>query len=72
MNARQEIQVRVNDQPRVVEHGMTIAMLLETLAIGTANVAVERNEELVTRREHAETQLEHGDRVEIVTLVGGG
>jgi sulfur carrier protein len=35
-------------------------------------VAVERNRDLVPRAQHAACALEAGDRVEIVTLVGGG
>ncbi len=35
-------------------------------------VAVERNLELAPRTRHAETRLAPGDRVDIVTLVGGG
>ena len=32
----------------------------------------QRNREIVPRREHAVTVLEAGDRLEIVTFVGGG
>ena len=39
---------------------------------GRAYVAVEVNLELVPRRRHAEHVLRDGDRVEVVTLVGGG
>jgi sulfur carrier protein len=35
-------------------------------------VAVEVNRRLVRRAEHASTRLAEGDRVEVVTLVGGG
>ena len=35
-------------------------------------LAVERNLELAPRTEHAATPLAPGDRVEVVTLVGGG
>ena len=34
--------------------------------------AVEVNKRLVRRNEYEETELREGDRVEIVTLVGGG
>jgi thiamine biosynthesis protein ThiS len=33
---------------------------------------VERNLILIPREEHANCRLEEGDRLEIVTLVGGG
>ena len=62
----------INGESRVIEPGATIAGLLGQLGIEPRLVAVERNEQLVPRRRHAETLLESGDRIEIVTLVGGG
>ncbi|MBN1852897.1 MAG: sulfur carrier protein ThiS [Pirellulales bacterium] len=50
----------------------TVAMLLERMDLNVAHVAVERNRELVPRREHATTALSDGDQIEIVTFVGGG
>jgi len=38
----------------------------------TPAYAVERNREVVARREHDQTRLEAGDKVEIVVMVGGG
>jgi thiamine biosynthesis protein ThiS len=35
-------------------------------------VAVERNREVVPRARHGETLLVAGDRLEVVTFVGGG
>jgi sulfur carrier protein len=35
-------------------------------------VAVEVNLEVVPRAQHAQTRLRDGDRLEVVTLVGGG
>jgi len=43
-----------------------------TLALPATRVAVERNRELVRRADHARTALCEGDRLEVVTLVGGG
>jgi thiamine biosynthesis protein ThiS len=64
--------ITVNGQPRVVESGATVASLLETLGLEPRGLAVERNLELVPRSAHAATVLQAGDRVEVVTLVGGG
>ncbi len=46
--------------------------LLASLEMKPKFVAVERNEQLVPRAQHADCQLSAGDRIEIVTLVGGG
>ena len=64
--------VTLNGEPRAVPAGTTVAALLEALEIPPRGSAVERNRELVPRREHADTPLAAGDRIEIVTLVGGG
>ena len=62
----------VNGEPREVEAGLTIARLLALLQKQPRLLAVERNFELVPRERHAECVLNDGDRLEIVTLVGGG
>ncbi len=50
----------------------TIADLLIELDLAQARVAVERNGDLVPRARHAQTPVCAGDRIEVVTLVGGG
>ena len=64
--------VFVNGQPREVTAPLSVAGLLEQLDVPPRGVAVELNLDIVPRVRHAETQLADGDRVEIVTLVGGG
>ena len=66
------VQIFVNDESRNVASGTTIDVLLESLKIEPRQVAVEVNLELVPRDRHAEYQLAEGDRLEVVTLVGGG
>jgi thiamine biosynthesis protein ThiS len=66
------VQLSVNGQPRQIAEGATVAQLLEQLEVTTRYVAVEVNRQLVPRQEHARHRLAEGDRLEIVTLVGGG
>lgn len=66
------VQITVNDEVRDVAAGTTIADLLEELGMRPKFVAVERNLELVPRARHAECELSENDRLEVVTLVGGG
>ena len=66
------MQVQVNGQPRQIAEGTTVAQLLDQLELTTPYVAVEVNLELVPRARHAECRLAEGDRLEIVSLVGGG
>lgn len=72
MPSRSEIQILVNGEPNTVSETQTVADLLESLNLKPRLVAVERNEELVPRAVHSECWLKSGDRIEIVTLVGGG
>lgn len=65
-------RLTVNGEPLDVTAGTTVADLLRTMDTAGKRVAVERNGEIVPRSQHASTQLEAGDRVEIVIAVGGG
>jgi sulfur carrier protein len=46
--------------------------LLATLKVKSRGVAVERNLQIVPSAQHGQCTLRDGDRLEIVTLVGGG
>ena len=64
--------IQVNGETTPLDRSKTVAELLEQLRLAPKRVAVEVNERLVKRAWFAETTLDDGDRVEIVTLVGGG
>jgi sulfur carrier protein len=66
------IDITVNGERRTVVTGATVADLLTDLGLTHGRVAVERNREVVPRAEHPRCPLEAGDRLEIVTFVGGG
>ena len=51
---------------------LTVADLLTELGLAGRPVAVEVNREIVFKRDHPATALSNGDRVELVTMVGGG
>ncbi len=64
--------ITLNGEPREVIAGTTVAELLGELEVLPKHVAVEVNLELVPRARHAEHRLRENDRLEVVTLVGGG
>jgi len=64
--------IRLNGAPREVGDGITVADLVRSLGLEGRPVAVEVNRTLVTRAAHGTTTLNPDDRVEVVTLVGGG
>jgi sulfur carrier protein len=66
------MEITVNGQSRQVVEGTTIAALLDELNLTGKPLAVEANLELVPRQRHSQRRLAEGDRLEIVTLVGGG
>ena len=66
------VEIIVNDRSRRVGDGISVAQLVDELGLADKHVAVEVNLQLVPRTQHAEHRLAEGDRLEIVTLVGGG
>ncbi|QDV68714.1 sulfur carrier protein ThiS [Rosistilla carotiformis] len=66
------IEVTVNGQTQQIEGPMSVAALLEIVEIPGPYLAVELNEDVVPREQHAEQQVAEGDSIEVVTLVGGG
>ena len=66
------MRIMVNGEERDIEAGLTVAQLVASCDLKPEHVAVEVNEDLVTRKKHDSTTLKEGDAVEIVTMVGGG
>src|SRR5204863_127630 len=64
--------VFVNGGGRGVAAGGAVGPRLGAVAIDRRRIGVERNKGIVPRAAHATTPLAEGDRVEIVTMVGGG
>lgn len=70
--ADQTLQLVVNGKPQAAPAGATVLDLLALLGLRAEHVAVERNRAIVPRRTFADAALADGDRIEIVTFVGGG
>lgn len=67
-----DIGVTANGERLSVAAGTTIAALMDALDLPRGRVAVEHNGALVPRERFGEIVLSEGDRLEVVTLVGGG
>lgn len=65
-------QIQVNGEQRATPAGSTIADLLCELNIRPDRVAVEVNLEILDRQEFERRNLREGDRVEIISFIGGG
>lgn len=66
------MDIVVNGEARKIEEGATLQRLVESLSLPMTRVAVERNRAIVRKGDFGTTALADGDRIEIVTFVGGG
>ncbi|ALL13505.1 sulfur carrier protein ThiS [Caulobacter henricii] len=62
----------LNGDERDIADVSSVADLVQVLGLDARKVAVERNLEIVPRSTYGETALSDGDRIEIVTFIGGG
>ncbi len=63
--------LQVNGEAKKTD-AATVAELIKELGLAGQAVAVEVNQNVVPKKQHGQTQLNDGDKVELVTLVGGG
>jgi thiazole synthase len=66
------LTLTINGEPHTLPAPQTVAELLRARRLDARRVAVEVNLDVVPAARHGEHVLREGDRVEIVTLVGGG
>ncbi|MCI5892794.1 MAG: sulfur carrier protein ThiS [Clostridiales bacterium] len=52
--------------------GKSVSEMLKSLGYKTVFVAVERNGEIIPKSEYDKTVLSDGDKIEVVSFVGGG
>lgn len=64
--------IMINGESRDLTPGLTVAGLLQDLGIDNRKVAVERNLEIVPKSAFTTTEVQDGDRLEIVHFIGGG
>jgi len=64
--------IQLNGEQRDVEAGITVAGLLQYLGIRLDQVAVEVNLEIMEKGGFEVQILREGDRVEVMSFIGGG
>ncbi len=64
--------IQINGESRQVVPELTIAGLLNELHIQKEQVAVEVNLQIVERQQFSSHPLAEGDRIEIMSFIGGG
>ncbi len=66
------ITLHVNGEAKTCPRQVFLPELLEQLSLNPRLIAVEYNGEILHRQFWPTTQIQAGDRLEIVTIVGGG
>jgi thiamine biosynthesis protein ThiS len=66
------VRISLNGEEREVADGATVASLVAELKLPAGRLAVEHNRRVVPRSAHGEVRLSDGDRLELVSFVGGG
>jgi sulfur carrier protein len=66
------VQIQFNGESRSCPPTTALPDLLELMGLNPRLVAVEYNGEILHRQFWPGTQIQEGDRLEIVTIVGGG
>lgn len=66
------IHLYVNGEPETCEAGLALPAFLQHLGLNPRLVAVEYNGDILHHQYWATTEVRSGDRLEIVTIVGGG
>jgi sulfur carrier protein len=66
------LQIATDTAAQTTGGQITVADLIKARGLSPALLAIEVNLEIVPRAKHATHTLHDGDRIEIVTLAGGG
>ena len=66
------MKLTVNGEERTAPEGLTLQELVRELSIEGRPIAVELNLRVVPKDRYPATRLSEGDKLEIVSLVGGG
>ena len=66
------MQVLINGESQHFDTEMSILALLEQSGLNGKRIAVEVNETIIPKSQHAETIVQNGDKIEIIHAIGGG
>jgi sulfur carrier protein len=67
------MKLHINGEERTFDIAVpTLATLVESLGMKSDRVAIELNRDIVPRDRWAQTNLNDGDKLEVVHFVGGG
>jgi|TARA_B100002019_G_C21143290_1_gene534381 sulfur carrier protein len=66
------MNIYVNNQNIEVAQEITISQLLDIQKVKTTYIAIEINNEIIPKSKYLNHIIHDGDKIEIITAVGGG
>ncbi len=66
------MNIVINGEQLTLEDNLNLQQLISLLDLENKRLAIEVNQEIVPRSEHASYALKQDDKVEIVQAIGGG
>lgn len=66
------IKIGLNGEVYSLEIDTTLDILMQSLKLGEKRVAVEVNQQIIPKSQHADYKIQPRDRIEIITAIGGG
>lgn len=72
VNKNLEIELTINGELTTISAGSTAADLIAQLGLNGQRLALEVNQDIVSRSEYAQFTLQPNDKIEVVHAIGGG
>ena len=66
------LTLQINGERKQFPPNISVAGLVTAMALTGKRIAIELNGEIVPKGSHVTTQLQDGDKLEVVVAVGGG
>ena len=66
------MNIILNNQSDEIHDGITIRELLDHKKIHTKYIDVEINQKIIPKSKYNQHELKEGDKIEIITAIGGG
>lgn len=66
------MNIVINGEQRTLDDDLNLQQLISMLQLENKRLAIEVNQQIIPRSEHASYTLKQGDKVEIVQAIGGG
>ncbi|MDO6468261.1 sulfur carrier protein ThiS [Neptunomonas phycophila] len=66
------MQFYVNGESKTLNDNACLVDLIESMGLVGKRIAIEVNQEIIPRSQHADYRIQENDQVEVVHAIGGG